>query len=452
MSETISRPLLGALSLPLLPDAVAEWASIIPLVCHLANGRDDYTTAGKVALAGSLSVGYFPRLGSLSGIARLLNDPGKFSDHANSRGGTSLHVWDVLWGGSFPCANGAAVDSILKHCHRQPGHTNAIYLPDVLRQSTTGKQPAEHSGSSKQPGSGKQSNTAPPSFRRYQTLHVYNCKNIAAAPKSGRSLLGVQFKRIAPVLQLVLAGGLVALLTMVGAYGTAAILLCSTFSNAVASFYLTVERPPGYLQSNESTMDSACMLAAAHQNASVWYLFIGDRGVADSLLNKPMFFIPDSRAGFWVGKWFKAANFLQLVAMTFAASQKSWDGICLLVLLAANWLFELATNSDANLAQHWMGKEGVDVDVRTFKFSGRSIMLGAIQLHSKSNTASWMDDIMTPHPRREAWLKFLEHGEKPSATVWNPADIGRIELTAGLAAESAQIIDKEFPRVAKEVV
>lgn len=56
MSGT-TQPLLSGLSLPPMPDKTSEWASIIPLVCHPANKRDDYTTDGKVTLAVNLSAG-----------------------------------------------------------------------------------------------------------------------------------------------------------------------------------------------------------------------------------------------------------------------------------------------------------------------------------------------------------------------------------------------------------
>ncbi|KAK0672597.1 hypothetical protein QBC41DRAFT_216877 [Cercophora samala] len=445
-SDPVTEGLLKSLPVPVLPHIVSEWAAIIPLVCHLANERDDYTTAGKVALAGSLSVGYFPRLGSLSGIARLLNNPGKFSDHANSRGGTSLNVWDVLWGGSFPCGNGAAVDSILKVCDQRSGQSNIMDMPDVVRPKVgPGSHPphqATISGNSPMPAANS------PQFRRYQTLHVYNCKHIGEDRKPKRT----RSKRIPPTIRLIVASGLVALLVIIGAYGTAAVLFCTTFSNAVASFLLTVHRPPGYLQNNESTMESGFMLAAAHQNASEWYLFTGDRGVVDSLLNKPMFWIPESKTAYWVGQWFKAANFLQLIAMTFTAGQKSWDGVCLIILLATNWLLDVIANSDASLARQWMKRERVSIEAKTFRFSGRSVMLGAIQLWSKSSTSSWMDDIMAPHPRREAWLKCLEHGERPDEEVWTSGDISRIQLTAGLSAKAAGILQAEFPKIIRKEV
>lgn len=93
-----TEPLLPC---PPLPNIVAEWAAILPLVCHLAGQRNDYKTTGDVALMGRLSVGIFPRLGTFSGLARLLDRSTKYLDYAITRGGTSRTVWDVKWGSVF---------------------------------------------------------------------------------------------------------------------------------------------------------------------------------------------------------------------------------------------------------------------------------------------------------------------------------------------------------------
>jgi hypothetical protein len=100
---------------PPIPNIVAEWAAILPLVCHLASPRGDYITTGDIALLGRLSVGLFPRLGSLSGLSRLLGRGTKFLDYASTRGGSACIVWDPNWGCSFPCANGAASAAITRY-------------------------------------------------------------------------------------------------------------------------------------------------------------------------------------------------------------------------------------------------------------------------------------------------------------------------------------------------
>lgn len=96
------------LPLPIPPNIVAEWTSLIPLVAHLASNRHDHQLAGEAALSGRLNVSLFPRLGVLDGIARLLAGGPEFLDRVSTMGEVSHHVWDVNWGSAFPCANGAA--------------------------------------------------------------------------------------------------------------------------------------------------------------------------------------------------------------------------------------------------------------------------------------------------------------------------------------------------------
>lgn len=100
------------LSPPIPPNIVAEWTALIPLVAHLASYRHDHQLAGEAALTGRLNVSLFPRLGVLDGIARLLAGGPDFLDRVSTIGEVSRHVWDVNWGSTFPCANGAASNII----------------------------------------------------------------------------------------------------------------------------------------------------------------------------------------------------------------------------------------------------------------------------------------------------------------------------------------------------
>lgn len=80
------------------------------------------------------------------------------------------------------------------------------------------------------------------------------------------------------------------------------------------------------------------MLSAAHENASTWYLYVGDRGVIDSLLNKTMLSSPAANR-MLVG-YFRLAHVLQLLAMTYVAAQKGIDGVSLVLLLLVNYGFQ----------------------------------------------------------------------------------------------------------------
>ncbi|KAK0717654.1 hypothetical protein B0T26DRAFT_829590 [Lasiosphaeria miniovina] len=466
--EQANEARLGALnvapiiSMPQLPNILSEWAAIVPLVCHLATHRDDHATTGKVALAGRVSVSLFPRLGSLSGLSRLIGNTRKFLDHASSRGGTSLHVWDVYWGGMFPCSNGIAVEFIIDYCQQRHGRVSTIRMPDILPElrpvpprlssysSTNLSSRSSISSHGTRISSSKNGTRAPRPdpdkdsifrFRRSQTLHVFRCFRKPGRPLKSQPSNSWSF---APHILRPLCAAVVAVaLLLCGSFGTAAMLFCTAISGFAASLLVAVKRPPGYLENNEAGLPSGCMLAAAHQNATEWYLFVGDRGIVDTLLNKTMFWIPDTRTARLVGGWLRLAHFIQLAAMTFAAGQKGWDGVCLVALLAVNWLLERCANSNANLAHSWLTRECVGVEIKKFEFSGRSYMLGAIQLYSGSQTTSWMDDIITPHPRREAWLRRL-FGQEPDHSSWSPADLAKIDSSARLSVEAAFVMNAEL--------
>lgn len=133
-------------SLPIPPNIVAEWTALIPLVAHLASYRHDHQLAGEAALSGRLNVSLFPRLGVLDGIARLLAGGPDFLDRVSTLGEVNRHVWDVNWGSSFPCANGAASSIITAYALgcagstiiRMPEHVAAISKIHDPEQSANG--------------------------------------------------------------------------------------------------------------------------------------------------------------------------------------------------------------------------------------------------------------------------------------------------------------------------
>lgn len=128
-----SLGVLGIHSLiPLAPlvNIVSEWASIIPLVCHLASFQHSHQLIGNVALTGRLHVGLFPKLGVTSNIAQFLEEGSEYIDRASNAGHTSYEVWDVNWGSTFPYANGAATSMILAYALK--GLKHEIYVSGNL--------------------------------------------------------------------------------------------------------------------------------------------------------------------------------------------------------------------------------------------------------------------------------------------------------------------------------
>lgn len=129
-------------SLPIPPSIVAEWTALIPLVAHLASYRHDHQLAGEAALSGRLNVSLFPRLGVLDGIARLLAGGPDFLDRVSTLGEVSRHVWDVNWGSSFPCANGAASSIITAYALGCAGSTT-IRMPEHVAATSKTQDPEQ---------------------------------------------------------------------------------------------------------------------------------------------------------------------------------------------------------------------------------------------------------------------------------------------------------------------
>ena len=140
------------LSLPIPPNIVAEWTSLIPLVAHLASYRHDHQPAGEAGLSGRLNVSLFPRLGVLNGIARLLAGGPDFLDRVSTLGEVSRHVWDVNWGSAFPCANGAASSIITDYALgradskivRMPEHVAAMSKIEDPKKTANGMPESLH--------------------------------------------------------------------------------------------------------------------------------------------------------------------------------------------------------------------------------------------------------------------------------------------------------------------
>ncbi|KAI8627825.1 hypothetical protein F5Y19DRAFT_440053 [Xylariaceae sp. FL1651] len=471
-----------AIPIPSLPNIVAEWAAIIPLVTHLASPRDDYITTGDITLSGSLSIELFPRLGILSSYSRLLTRGTKFLDYASTRGGSSRMVYDVSWGSVFPCANGAASSAVIRYLlSRSKSHSTPTVMPEKRPcpqkfEKETGKSCSFSTQSSTvttdiptqaSPGmqfcSPKQSqnNRAAKSEelpdmvekhrRRFQTLHVIRFYRKPKRLSTFQALLLRQQKATwYQAVCFVVLTGLAVFLGVVGAYGTAAVLICCAVSKLVA-WRVPILRPALYLENNESSLnDGTYMLVASHQNASEWILLIGDRAVVDTLLNKPMIAVIGDGAGspitHFAAIWFRFAHILQLTGMTFVAAQKGWDGISLVVLMAVHWALH-AVFSRSNLVRTWLQEEGIGADVKSFGFRGRMPMLGAIQIFSGAKTTRWMDDIAVPHPRRDAWLRCIQGDETwrdKEGLLLSQSDRQFVELSAEASIIAAAVLKHDF--------
>jgi hypothetical protein len=458
--QSDSDPRIGALNvppyfdLPRLPNIVAEWASIIPLVSHLASRRTDHHLVGQLALQGRLSPGLFPKLGTLQSIAHFLTDPAGFNDRASTKGGSVRIVWDVNWGSVFPSANGEAGAAITAVSERATGDSEVFKMPETIPQplkslegSSTPTKPTEnHSLPVHQMNiqATKVQKGSQGPHRRYQTLHIHRFRRRPARPSLHErleQLYGSPWLQLATFIVSLVA---IVFLGLAGSYGTAVTLAVNTVSLTVAKS-IPIARPPGYMDNNEAS-NNACMLVATHQNSNDWYLFIGDRAIVDGILNKSMIMLPSNPYLSMAASWFQLAHILQLLAMTFVAAQKGWDGVCLVIVMALDWCWRQQFGY-TRLVRSWMYQNEVEVLSKTFLFTGRMAMLGSIQVFSGSKVASWMDDIISPHPRRHAWFDCLMGKSEISDLQrqgWSEHDAQNIEISSQLAIASAKILTKEM--------
>jgi len=133
--------------------------------------------------------------------------------------------------------------------------------------------------------------------------------------------------------------------------------------------------------------------------------------------------------------------------MTYIAAQKGWDGVALVVLMLLSWVLRLRFTDDS-LARAWQVSEGITVEAASFEFTGRTIIIGAVQAFSGSKRTIWVDDIVAPHPRRQAWLRRLEIGDAAGSdnlqgAEFEELDLKAIEITLGLAQLGSEIMKKE---------
>ena len=477
-----------------IPSFLAEWAALIPLLCHLTSHHHQYQFVGEVALGDHINISLFPRLGVLKDIAQLLEEGPEFLDRASSTGGRRSEVWDVNWGSVFPCANGAASAMVAAYALRSAGQPIRIpdcVLPNVSQGDThsapvrneavetpsgnrnLGQRPSKtslnkktrltihknvelstlnsippSSDSTRDTGDSLLSQRSPAPFqehfRRYQTLYIIKFGRTTVKTPRYHLPSYVLSTRCYQTLSSVFLGFTTVVLCIYGLYGTACAVLFGAASR-IACLFLQIHRPPGFLENNE--LQSACMLVGIHQNTSVWYLYIGDRGVVDSLLNKTMVIIPTPSSVFLY--FFKAFHVIQLLSMSFVAAEKGWDGISMVIFMVVAEVI-LWYSRKLRPAELWLKAEGITVEARSFEFTGRTSMVGAIQKFSGSKTTQWMDALVSPSRRRDVWLQRL--GDVPmSERGWSYNQLGEfdkrwVDVNVTLATRAADLLQAQFSK------
>jgi hypothetical protein len=108
--------------------------------------------------------------------------------------------------------------------------------------------------------------------------------------------------------------------------------------------------------------------------------------------------------------------------------------------------------------RRWLEEEGVEVVAKKIRVYRKNDDLGAIQDFSGSQRTQWMDGIIIPHPRREAWLdKLRQLSDTDESTTtpnegeikWSEKDWKHIKLSSDLAFLSAAIFREEMRQEAK---
>ena len=130
--------------------------------------------------------------------------------------------------------------------------------------------------------------TSQQTFRRFQTLHVIKSRRSKVRMRWYHSIGYITSTRSYQILSSIFLGVTASILCLYGLYGLCGTACAVLFgaSSRIACLFLHVQRRPGFLENNE--LHSACMLIGIHQTSSIWYLYIGDRGVVDYILNKTM--------------------------------------------------------------------------------------------------------------------------------------------------------------------
>jgi hypothetical protein len=444
-ASNTTSPSIGTLGItPFLPVSSAppiifEWVSLIPLVIYLSTYRHSYKLVGKAALGCSLGVALFPKLGILSSIANFLEEGSEYLDRACSMSELRKEVWDANFGSKFPCANGAASE---------------IIMSSVLQRGIASiPMPATRSPRPHQKGTARLQSEEQPRFHRYQTLHVVHCTHQSWRPALSHRIFRLCSHVAIQVLIFIVLLGVSAISCLFGLYGTGAAVLSSALFHLCRQF-IRINRPDTYLLNNERDNNAGCMLAGIHQNASTWYLYIGERGIIDSLLNKSMILSITTIFGDtgtkYLASFLRLLALLQLLSMTFVAAQKAWDGVGMLVLIVVAWISDLVIYGDGQLTKRWLSSSGIGMKTKSFQFTGRAILIGAIQVFKKNPVERWMDEILAPSDRRAAWLARLKAedispGTNALGSSLSTFDKEWVELNLDLTLQAVKILRREFP-------
>jgi len=258
-------------------------------------------------------------------------------------------------------------------------------------------------------------------FKRQQTLHVlFFSRKVQKPTYLQHKLEALHSFLLSPTAEIIRLLSLLSctvILFLFGLYGTAAAVLTSCISSLL-SLLISLPRPATLLGNNlEGSQHFGSMLFGPHQNCSTWYLYTGDRGIVDGILNKPMLVRTHARKTVRAyACWFGCAHVVQLLAMTYVGAQKGWDGVAMVMAMVLDFVFGIALYNHHFIARRFLREQGVHVKARTLEFTGRKSMIAAVLAYSGSQKVSWMNDILAPDVARNAMLERVCAGEMAAAS------------------------------------
>jgi hypothetical protein len=412
------------LKLPPIPTPIDQWAALIPLAVYLSNARSDFDLAGEVTLTGRLSVSVIPKLWALGGIVKMLKQADVFFDSASATGDL-LKVYDVQWGSVFPCYNSAAAlavaEEVFSHGRTDPnisrGDLNRWILEnqdELLRRFTLDDVVKSKNGVTSEVYCGSDLHGLVERkrlFGRRQLLKVITVNSVGTQPNQKQMLRKLLKSKYWHAMELVFVLALAGFLLSLGFLGSGALLVIGALSR-FCSQNVRFDHSDLYLRNRE--VHEGCMLVSLHENTTSWTLYLGHRGLIDSLLNKPM--VEPGRAHPLILLYLQFAEVLQVLGMTYIAGEGGWDGIVLVLLIFTVWILASVSGKDKH-ASRWLEEEGFAVSGFSCEFPDRSELLGAVQLLSTEKKTYWMDGIIAPVPRRDVWLKKIGAIDSDSAEL-----------------------------------
>lgn len=119
------------------------------------------------------------------------------------------------------------------------------------------------------------------------------------------------------------------------------------------------------------------------------------------------------------------------------------------MLLLVNYGFQYLFGGHS-MARQWLETEQVSVDAHTFRFSGRTPMIGAIHMIGEARDAAWIDTLLAPCPRVKVWLDELKCAAElrrrldSDLQCLSSSDRSWVLLNSQLATEAARLIQHKL--------